>query len=817
MVPATRRAGRAVVLVASAILLLHGDRSRAVEPGLRDRHVLRRRRARPARLAARQRQHVDRHREGHQRGRRPAGGLPEPRARRSARRSSGRSSSARSRRRSRAVSPQSTLPAETQAIVNERTEGGVAIVPASSVPEIATDAGLSGRGGGRARGDLRRVAALVAAHRVLRAHRARPAVAARLARHPGRRSAAAPEARRRSRFGEIASAAARTRVGYRGTVTTDAAAATPPVATRNPIVRSHHGDDVEDAYEWFRAKEDAAVIAHLEAENAYTQSARRTSAGLQEKIFDEIKGRTLETDLSVPTRRGDWWYYGRTVEGSSTASSAAHRSPRRMTGPRRSSRPMSRSTASRSCSTATSRPRATSSSRSAASRSPPTATGCCTASTSPATSATRSACATSSPASSCRRDPRHVRRRDLLPRRPVHLLHDRRRRLAPRHRLAARARHPVADDVKLFHEPDERFWVGAGFTRSDRYLVIGMGSSITSEEWLVDAADLRSAPRLVWPRTEGVEYDSSPRGHRRRGRAVHPAQRRRPRFRARPGLGIRPHRAARSRRRPSPRASACSGVSTFRDWGVLGYRRGGPRAPRDAGLRDGRRLGARLRRAAVLGRLGAATRSGLPRSSASATTRSSRPAPCSTTTSRRASCCCASASRCWAATSAADYAQARDWATAQDGTQMPISLVWKRSFGDAGAAPRAAAPLRLRLVRALDRPGLLGAAPVGARPRRHLRGRARARRRRDGPSVVRGRQAAAQAQHVHRLRGLRAAPGRAGVHDRRPDGRRGRLGRRPADGRGRQPRPGAVRRHPRRRAVRRRAHHRSSIRRCRSP
>ena len=67
---------------------------------------------------------------------------------------------------------------------------------------------------------------------------------------------------------------------------------------------------------------------------------------------------------------------------------------------------------------------------------------------------------------------------------------------------------PVADDVELFHEPDERYWVGAGFTRSDRYLVIGVGSSITSEEWLVDAGDLRSEPRVVWPRVEGVEYDS---------------------------------------------------------------------------------------------------------------------------------------------------------------------------------------------------------------------------------------------------------------------------------------------------------------------
>ena len=103
-------------------------------------------------------------------------------------------------------------------------------------------------------------------------------------------------------------------VGYRGTVTTDAASAAPPVAARNPIVRSHHGDDVEDAYEWFRAKEDAAVIAHLEAENAYTQERTAHLSDLQTRIFDEIKGRTLETDLSVPTRRGDWWYYGRSHE-----------------------------------------------------------------------------------------------------------------------------------------------------------------------------------------------------------------------------------------------------------------------------------------------------------------------------------------------------------------------------------------------------------------------------------------------------------------------------------------------------------------------
>ncbi|HKP07246.1 MAG TPA: oligopeptidase B, partial [Microbacterium sp.] len=89
----------------------------------------------------------------------------------------------------------------------------------------------------------------------------------------------------------------------------------PPVAAGRITVRSHHGDDVEDRYEWFREKEDAAVIAHLEAENAYTQQRTAHLEALRERIFGEIKGRTLETDLSVPTRRGDWWYYGRTLEG----------------------------------------------------------------------------------------------------------------------------------------------------------------------------------------------------------------------------------------------------------------------------------------------------------------------------------------------------------------------------------------------------------------------------------------------------------------------------------------------------------------------
>lgn len=57
------------------------------------------------------------------------------------------------------------------------------------------------------------------------------------------------------------------------------------------------------------------MIAHLDAENAYTDAATAHLEPLRQRIFDEIKARTKETDLSVPTRRGDWWYYARTFEG----------------------------------------------------------------------------------------------------------------------------------------------------------------------------------------------------------------------------------------------------------------------------------------------------------------------------------------------------------------------------------------------------------------------------------------------------------------------------------------------------------------------
>jgi oligopeptidase B len=91
--------------------------------------------------------------------------------------------------------------------------------------------------------------------------------------------------------------------------------AAPPVAKKVPTERTHHGDTFVDNYEWLRNKESAGVVEHLKAENAYQEAVTAHQQPLREAIFQEIKGRTQETDLSVPNRKDGWWYYTRSVEG----------------------------------------------------------------------------------------------------------------------------------------------------------------------------------------------------------------------------------------------------------------------------------------------------------------------------------------------------------------------------------------------------------------------------------------------------------------------------------------------------------------------
>ncbi len=95
----------------------------------------------------------------------------------------------------------------------------------------------------------------------------------------------------------------------------EAAMPTPPEAPKQLRVDTVHGHVFEDNYYWMRSRGDSAVIAYLEAENAYTEAMTAKTDSLEEELFQELKGRIKETDLSVPARYMDYFYYSRTEEG----------------------------------------------------------------------------------------------------------------------------------------------------------------------------------------------------------------------------------------------------------------------------------------------------------------------------------------------------------------------------------------------------------------------------------------------------------------------------------------------------------------------
>jgi oligopeptidase B len=94
-------------------------------------------------------------------------------------------------------------------------------------------------------------------------------------------------------------------------------AQTPPAARIVPRVDTLHGQVRVDNYFWLREKDSPEVMAYLEQENAYTAARTGHLGGLQERLYAEMLGRIQETDLSVPYRRGDYWYYTRTEQGKS--------------------------------------------------------------------------------------------------------------------------------------------------------------------------------------------------------------------------------------------------------------------------------------------------------------------------------------------------------------------------------------------------------------------------------------------------------------------------------------------------------------------
>ncbi|MEO3758206.1 S9 family peptidase [Mycobacterium sp. B14F4] len=280
----------------------------------------------------------------------------------------------------------------------------------------------------------------------------------------------------------------------------------PPVAKRVDTRREHHGDVFVDPYEWMRDKSSPDVIAHLEAENAYTEHVTEHLAALREKIFDEIKARTKETDLSVPTRRGQWWYYGRSFEGKQY--SVHCRCP--VADPDDWTPPVLDEN------TEIEGEQILLDENVEAEGHDFFSLGAASVSLDGDILAY---------SEDVKGDERYTLRFKNL--RTGELYEDTIVGIGPGATWAADNRtvyYSTLDEAwrpdtiwrhrlgsgsaaqRVYHEPDERFWLGVGRTRSDRYIVIAAGSAVTSEVRYGDAMDAEAEFTVVWPRRDLVEY-----------------------------------------------------------------------------------------------------------------------------------------------------------------------------------------------------------------------------------------------------------------------------------------------------------------------
>lgn len=93
----------------------------------------------------------------------------------------------------------------------------------------------------------------------------------------------------------------------------------PPIAKVIPHVIEIHGEKLIDNYFWLRNRDDKEVIEYLESENRYTDATMENTKELQEKLYKEMLGRIKETDKSAEVKIDDYYYYSRTEEGKQYA------------------------------------------------------------------------------------------------------------------------------------------------------------------------------------------------------------------------------------------------------------------------------------------------------------------------------------------------------------------------------------------------------------------------------------------------------------------------------------------------------------------
>ena len=271
------------------------------------------------------------------------------------------------------------------------------------------------------------------------------------------------------------------------------------------MVLRHGGDERVDDWHWLRDRDDPAVRAYLELENAFTQTGLAHTAALRARVFDDIKGRVQETDVSAPVRRRDWEYFTRTIEGHEYAVHC-----RRPTGSTSPPDPEAAPGSTLGEEIVLDENVLAAGVEYFALRG--LALSPAQAQIAYAVDFTGGELAT-------------LRFRELATGRDLDdeidgvyyglaWANDERTVFYVRPDDAIRPhqvwRHvlgsPASDDVLVYQEDDERFGVGLGRTRTGRFLVIGIESKTTSEAHLIDADDVTASLRLDAPREQGVEY-----------------------------------------------------------------------------------------------------------------------------------------------------------------------------------------------------------------------------------------------------------------------------------------------------------------------
>lgn len=267
-----------------------------------------------------------------------------------------------------------------------------------------------------------------------------------------------------------------------------------PIAPRQEHIWERPTGNIDDPWAWLRNKNDPNTIAYLDAENAYANQWFAQSEPSISTLFEEIKSRVQETDMSVPTQHGPWWYVSKTIEGMAYGVHC---------------RGLTKETASENIIL---------DENSEAGEEDYFSLGVAEI------SSDHSLLAWSFDTDGSEQYTMRIRNladgTDL-----PDVLHDTSyggtafsannqylfyvvndEALRPFRVMRHRMGEPQSTDVVVYEDLDERFFVGLGLTRSSNYIIIESSCRTTSEAHIIDAHAPLTSPICARPREEGLEY-----------------------------------------------------------------------------------------------------------------------------------------------------------------------------------------------------------------------------------------------------------------------------------------------------------------------